>query len=63
MQRERKCTSTSEAEREREGQDAPLSREPDVGLDPRTPGSCPELKAHTFPADPPRLRERLFFFF
>ena len=25
--------------------DAPLSREPDMGLDPRTPGSWPELKA------------------
>ena len=25
--------------------DSPLSREPDVGLDPRTRGSRPELKA------------------
>ena len=40
-------------EREREaetkakgGKQAPC-REPDVGLDPRTPGSCPEPKADT----------------
>ena len=28
-------------------------REPDAGLDPRTPGSCPELKADAQP-EPPR---------
>ena len=35
----------SEAETQREKQ-APC-REPNVGLDPRTPGSHPELKANT----------------
>ena len=35
-----------EAETWAEGEaDSPLSREPDAGLDPRTPGSCPEPKA------------------
>ena len=28
-------------------------REPDAGLDPRTPGSCPELKADTEPLNHP----------
>ena len=31
------------AETQAEGKQAPC-REPDVGLDPRTPGSCPEPK-------------------
>ena len=33
-----------EAETQVEGE-AGSMQEPDVGLDPRTPGSCPELKA------------------
>ena len=48
-----------EREREREGQrhrqrekQAPR-REPNVGLDPRTPGSCPEPKADTQPLSHP----------
>jgi len=32
----------------------PLSREPNVGLDPRTLGSWPELKADAPPTEPPR---------
>ena len=40
----------TEREREKQrhrqrGKQAPF-REPDVGLDPRTPGSCPEPKAN-----------------
>ena len=35
-----------EAETQAEGE-AGSSREPDVGLDPRIPGSCPELKIDT----------------
>ena len=40
----------SQREREREAEaegeaDSPLSRESNEGLDPRTPGSRPELKA------------------
>ena len=34
--------------------DFPLSREPNVGLDSRTPGSCPELKADAELTEPPR---------
>ena len=32
----------------------PPSREPDVGLDPRTPGSSPEPKANASPMEPPQ---------
>ena len=35
--------------------DSPLSREPYVGLDPRTLSSSPELKADTSPMEPPRF--------
>ena len=35
-------------------------REPDVGLDPRTPGSCPELKAGALATKPPRDPCNLF---
>ena len=31
--------------RQREEKQVPSMKEPDVGLDPRTLGSCPELKA------------------
>ena len=33
---------------------SPLSREPNVGLDPRTLGSQPEPKADASPTKPPR---------
>ena len=47
-QRERENESTSRgSSRQREKQAHPLSREPDAGLDLRTPGSQPELKADT----------------
>ena len=32
----------------------PPSKEPDVGLDPRTLGSWPEPKAAAYPTEPPR---------
>ena len=41
--RERERERERQRHRQREKQ-APC-REPEVGLDPRTPGSCPELKA------------------
>ena len=46
-------------ERERQGnrqreKQAPC-REPDVGLDPRTPGSCPGLKAGVKPLSHPGI--------
>ena len=34
-----------ETERERQKEKQAPRREPDVGLDPRSPGSCPGLKA------------------
>ena len=44
-----------ERQAEAEGEaDSPQSREPDVGLDPRTLGSGPELKADASPAEPSR---------
>ena len=42
-----------QSHRQREKQ-AP-SREPDMGLDPGTPGSCPELKADTQPLSYPGI--------
>ena len=58
------CTSRGssrekEKERGRELSLLPLSREPDVGLDPKTPGSGPELKAEGrhLPTEPPRCPE------
>ena len=42
----------SEAETQREKQDP--CREPDVGLDPGTPGSHPEPKTDTLTPEPPR---------
>ena len=40
LERERESAQVEEGEAEREGEaDFPLSREPDVGLNPRTPGS------------------------
>ena len=44
--------------RQREKQ-APL-REPNVGLDPRTPGSCPELKADAQPLSSTQASQILF---
>ena len=41
-----------EAETQAEEKQAPC-REPDVGLDPRTPGSQPEPKASAQPLSPP----------
>ena len=41
-----------EAETQVEGE-AGSMQEPDVGLDPRTPGLCPELEADAQPLSPP----------
>ena len=48
-------------ERPREKQ-APC-REPNAGLDPRIPGSCPGLKAGTKPLSHPGIKDPLFSFF
>ena len=44
VKRESACSSRVEGQREGEA-DSSLKREPDAGLDPRTPGSGPEPKA------------------
>ena len=50
-------------ERDEEGEaGSPLSREPNVGLDPRTLGSWPEPKADTSPTEPPRCPTIFFFY-
>ena len=56
-----------EGEREREGQrhrqrekQAPC-REPDMGVEPGNPGSCPEPKADTQPLSHPGVPDELFF--
>ena len=41
---------------------SPVSREPDAGLDPRTPGSHSELKADAQSSEPPRCPSRKIFF-
>ena len=43
-----------EAETQAEGEAGSLRGEPDVGLDPRTPGSLPEPKANTSLTGSPR---------
>ena len=52
-QRERERERERQRHRQREKQ-APC-REPDVGLDPRSPGSCPEPKAGTKPLSHPGI--------
>ena len=51
-----------EAETYAEGEVAPC-REPDVELDPKTPGSCPKLKADTQPLSHPSVPYIYFFNF
>ena len=55
-ERERKRERGRERERQRHRQrekQAPC-REPDMGLDPGTPGSCPEPESRRSTAEPPR---------
>ena len=42
-----------ERQRHRQRENQALWRDPDVGLDPRTPGSCPEPKADAQPLSHP----------
>ena len=42
-----------ERQRHRQREKQAPCREPDAGLDPRTPGSCPEPKADTQPLSHP----------
>ena len=43
----------TESQKHRQREKQALCREPDVGLDPRTLGSCPELKADAQPLNHP----------
>ena len=43
-----------ERERHRQREKQAPCREPDVGLDPQTPGSRPELEGRCLIAEPPR---------
>ena len=44
-----------EAETQAEGEAGPMHREPDVGFDSGSPGSCPGPKAGAKPLGPPRI--------
>ena len=44
-----------EAETQEEGEAGFMHREPDVGLDPGSPGSLPEPKAGAKPLSPPGI--------
>ena len=45
----------TERQRHRQSEKQVPCGEPDVGLDPRTPGSQPELKADAQPLSPPGI--------
>ena len=51
----------TERQRHRQREKQAPCREPDVGLNPRTPGSCPEPKADTQPLSHPGIPERKSF--
>ena len=59
-ERERERERERQRHRQREKQ-APC-REPDMGLDPRTPGSCPALKASAKLLSHPGIPNFLFTF-
>ena len=50
-----------ERQRHRQREKQAPCREPDVGLDPRTPGSLPETKAGALTAEPPRVPGIFFY--
>ena len=49
-----------ERQRHRQREKQAPCREPDVGLDPGTPGSRPELKADAQPLSPPGVPKAVF---
>ena len=51
----------TEREREREREAHSMHREPDVGFDPRSPGSCPGPKAGAKPLRHPGIPEIINF--
>ena len=50
-----------ERQRHRQREKQTPCREPDVGLDPRTPGSCPESTGRCSTAEPPTCPSFLIF--
>ena len=59
--REREREKEQERERERQRHRQAPSREPDVGLNPMTPGSCPWPKAGAKPLSHPGIPPRTFY--
>ena len=58
--RDRERDRERERQRHRQSEKQAPCREPDVGLDPRTPGSCPQPKADRRPTtEPPRHPDNL----
>ena len=53
--RERESVRARERQRHRQREKRAPCREPDVGLDPRIPGSCPGLKAGATPLSHPGI--------
>ena len=51
--------SNRKRERHRQREKQAPHREPDVGLDPRSPGSCPGLKADAKPLSHPGIPKML----
>ena len=64
-ERERKRERERKAETQAEGDAVSMHREPDVGFDPGSPGSCPGPKAGAKPLRHPGIPENKFlkFFF
>ena len=56
-ERERERERERKAETQAEGEKQAPCRQPDVGLDPRTPGSCPGPKAGTKPLSHPGISD------
>ena len=59
---EREREREREAETQAEGEAGSMHREPDVGFDPGSPGSCPGPKAGTKPLRHPGIPPRFYFF-
>ena len=51
----------TERQRPRQRENQALCREPDVGLDPETPGSHPEPKANAQSLSHPGISEKIIF--
>ena len=57
---EREREREREAETQADGEEGSMHREPDVGLDPGSPGSCPGPKAGAKPLRHPGIPNNIF---